>query len=181
MIFIKSTSFQNTRWLLLFYNSCLLYTLQLVALYSISQGFYRFRFLFSFLFFCFVWQMSVYLVSYAKRVLYSDQPTVFLARRYLNTMILNNFEILNSILNSFQETHDFLVLTDPVIIFIYLWTTDIFVTVCYPASKLLKCDLVQTLNNFWNPFLRIFAADLLLIYFWCYNFEITDPSQQLHV
>ena len=77
MIFIKSTSFQNTRWLLLFYNSCLLYTLQLVALYSISQGFYRFRFLFSFLFFCFVWQMSVYLVSYAKRVLYSDQPTVF--------------------------------------------------------------------------------------------------------
>ena len=110
----------------------------------------------------------------------TSQP-FFLARRYLNTMILNNFEILNSILNSFQETHDFLVLTDPVIIFIYLWTTDIFVTVCYPASKLLKCDLVQTLNNFWNPFLRIFAADLLLIYFWCYNFEITDPSQQLHV
>ena len=122
-------------------------------------------FFISFLFFYFVWQMSVYLVSYAKRVLYSEQPTVLLARRYLNTMILNNFENLNSVLNSFQETHDFLVLTDPVIIFIYLRTTDIFVTVCHPASKLLKCDLVQTLNNFWNPFLRSFAADLLLIYF----------------
>ena len=55
--------------------------------------------------------MPVYLVSYAKRMLYSEQPTVSLARRHLNTMILTNFENLNSISNIFQETHDFLVLS----------------------------------------------------------------------
>ena len=31
-------------------------------------------------------------------------------------MILTNFENLNSVSNIFQETHDFLVLKDPVII-----------------------------------------------------------------
>ena len=55
--------------------------------------------------------MPVYLVSYAKRMLYSEEPTVLLARRHLNTMILTNFENLNSISNIFQETHDFLVLS----------------------------------------------------------------------
>ena len=57
-------------------------------------------------------------------MLYSEQPTVLLARRHLNIMILTNFEILNSISNIFQETPDFLVLTDPVIIYIYLRITD---------------------------------------------------------
>ena len=49
-------------------------------------------------FFHFLWQMPVYLVGYAKRMLYSEQPTVLLARRHLNAMPLTNFENLNSIL-----------------------------------------------------------------------------------
>ena len=84
-------------------------------------------------------------------------PTVLLARRDLSTMILTNFENLNSISNIFQETHDFLVLTDPVIICIYLRTTDRHFrdqgNVRHPTSKLLKCDLVLTLNAFRNPLL----------------------------
>ena len=106
--------------------------------------------------------MPVDLVSYAQRMLYSEQPTVLLVRRHLNTMILTNFEKLNSISNIFQETHDFLVLTDSVIIFIYLRTTDRHFrdqgNVRHPTSKLLTCDLLQTLNTFRNPSLRIFAA-----------------------
>ena len=70
-----------------------------------------FFFIFLHLFFHFLWQMPVYLVSYAKRMLYSEEPTVLLARRHLNTMIFTNFENLNSISNIFQETHDFLVLS----------------------------------------------------------------------
>ena len=68
--------------------------------------------------------MPVYLLSYANRMLYSEHTTFVLARRYLNTMILTNFENLNSISNIFQETHDFFVLADPVIICIYLGITE---------------------------------------------------------
>ena len=100
--------------------------------------------------------------SYAKRILYSEQPTVLLARRHLNTMILVNFEHLNSISNILRKTHDFLVLMDPVIICIYSRTTNRHFrdqrSVGHPTSKLLKCDLVQTLSTFHNPSLRIFAA-----------------------
>ena len=63
-------------------------------------------------------------------MLYSEQPTVLLGWRHLNTMLrmlLANFQNLNSISKTFQETHDFLVLTGPVIICIYLWR-NIFVT-----------------------------------------------------
>ena len=106
--------------------------------------------------------MPVYLASNAKRMLFSEQPTVLLARRHLHTMILTNFENLNSISNIFQDTHDFLVLTDPVIICIHLRTSDRYFldqgNVRHPTSKLLICDLVQTLNTFQNPSLRIFAA-----------------------
>ena len=74
----------------------------------------------------------------------------------LNTMLLTNFENLNYISNIFQETHDFLVLMDPLIICIYLRNTDWHFrhqgNVRHPTSMLLKCVLVQTLNNFWNPF-----------------------------
>ena len=42
---------------------------------------------------------------------YSEQPTAFLARKHLSTMLLTNFDSLNSTLNIFQETQDFLVLT----------------------------------------------------------------------
>ena len=68
--------------------------------------------------------MTVYLVSYAKCMLYSEQPTVLLAKRHLNAMILTNFENVNSLSNIFQERQDFLVLMDPVIICVYLRTTD---------------------------------------------------------
>ena len=86
----------------------------------------------------------------------------FLARKHLNTMILANFENLNFISKIFQETHDFLVLMDPVITCIYLGTTDRHFrgqgNVRHPISKLLKYDFAQRLNTFRNPSLRIFAA-----------------------
>ena len=106
--------------------------------------------------------MPVYLVSYAKCLLDSEQPTILLARGHLNTIILTNFENLISISNIFQATHDFFVFTDQVIICIYFRTTDRL----HPVSKLLKCNLVQTLNAFLNPLLRIFAAGKApLVYF----------------
>ena len=106
--------------------------------------------------------MFVYLLSYANRMLYSEHTTFVLARRHLNTMILTNFKHLNSISNIFQETHDFFFLTDPVIICIYLGISERHFcdqgNVRYPTSTLLKCDLVQILNIFRNPFQWIFAA-----------------------
>ena len=130
-----------------------------------SQGFYRFRLLFfSFfcLFFVFAFALSVFIVRYAKRTLYPEQPTVVLAQRNLNTMILTSFKNLPLISYIFQETHNLLVLMDPVIICIYLKTTGRHFRdkgdVRHPTSKLLKCDLVQTLITFRNPSLRIFAA-----------------------
>ena len=94
--------------------------------------------------------------------LYSEQPTVLLARRHLNTMILTTSENSNSISNIFQESHDLLVLTVSIIICIYLRTTDRHFldqgNVRHPSSKLLKCDVVQTLNTLRNPSLQIFAA-----------------------
>ena len=95
-------------------------------------------------------------------MLYSEQPTVLLARRHLNTMLLSNIQNLNSISNILQKTHNFLVLTDPVFICIYLRTTNRHFrdqgNDLHPTSKLLKCDLVQILNTFRNPSLWIFAA-----------------------
>ena len=124
----------------------------------ISQGFYRFRFLF---FFHFLGQMSVYLLNYPKRMLYPEQQTVLLAQRQLNAIILTNIENLNSTLNIFQETHNVLVLIDSVIICIYLRTTDRPLgdqgNFRHPISEVRKCDLVQTINKFQNPSLRIFA------------------------
>ena len=43
---------------------------------------------------------------------------------YYNVGFNTNFENLNSISKIFQKTHKFLPLTDPLIIFIYLRTTD---------------------------------------------------------
>ena len=112
--------------------------------------------------------MPVYLLSYANRMLYSEHRTFLLARRYLNTMILTNFENLNSISNIFQETHDFFVLTDPVSICIYLGITERHFcdqgNVRYLTSKLLKCDLVQILNTFRNPFLWILLPVSYLLF-----------------
>ena len=74
----------------------------------------------------------------------------------------DQFWKLNYISSIFQETHDFLVLADPVIICIYLRTTERHFrdqgNVRHPTSKLLKCDLVQTLNTFRNTSLRIFST-----------------------
>ena len=53
----------------------------------ISQGFYRFL-LYKYFFIHFLWEMPVYLVGYAKRMLYSWQPTILFAWRHLNTMHL---------------------------------------------------------------------------------------------
>ena len=106
--------------------------------------------------------MPVYFVGYAKRMVYLEQPTVLLARRHLNTILLTDFENLNSISNIFQTTDDFLVLTDPVIICICLRTTNRYFrdqgNVGHPTSKLLKRDFVKTLNTFRNPSLWIYAA-----------------------
>ena len=117
----------------------------------IFPGFCRFRFPLHRFVFHFLWQMPAYLVGYANGMLHSEQPTVLLARRHLNTMLLTNFENLNFISNIFQETQDFLVLTEPLIICIYLRTTDRQFcdqrNVRLPDSKLLKYDLVQTLNT----------------------------------
>ena len=66
--------------------------------------------------------MLVYLVSLAKRMLYSE-PNRFVGI-HLNTTLLTNFENLNFISNIFQKTHNLLVLTDPVTICIYLRTTE---------------------------------------------------------
>ena len=112
--------------------------------------------------------MPVYLMGYARCMLYSDQPTVLLARRLLNEIHLTNFENLNFISNLFQETHNFLVLTDPVIICIYLRNTNIHFhdqgNACLSTSKLLKRGLVQILNTFWNPSLQTFAARMASIF-----------------
>ena len=102
-------------------------------------------------------------------MLYSEQPTVLLARRLLNTMILINFENLNFIANIFRETHDFLVLTDPVVICTYLKTTDRHFrdwgNVRHPTLMLLKCDLVKTSNTFLNPSFRTFAAGKVALFY----------------
>ena len=54
-----------------------------------------------------------FLVSYANCLLYYEQSTVLLAWRHLSTMLLTNIKNLNSISNTFQETHDFLVFDVP--------------------------------------------------------------------
>ena len=93
---------------------------------------------------------------------YSEKPTIFLARRHLPTMLLTNFENINSISNIFQEGHNFLVLTVPIIFCVYLRTTDRHFrdqgSVRHPTSRLLKWDLARILDTFRNPSLRIFAA-----------------------
>ena len=124
---------------------------QLLALYFVIIYNWQLSSRFNFSSFFFIWQMPVFLISYAKDKLHYEQPTVLLARRHLST---TNFENLNSISNIFQETYGFLVLTDPVIISIYLRTTDIHLSdqrnVRHPTSKILKCDLVQTYFCCWE-------------------------------
>ena len=140
-------------WLLVFYKSRWLYVLQLYIagnfqvernhysgkkIVHIFQGFCRFRHFFTKTFF--------FIFSYAKRMLYSEQTTVSLDRRHLNTILLSNFENLNSISSTFQETLHFLVLTGPRIICIYLRTSDSHSrdqeNVRHSTSELLKCVLV---------------------------------------
>ena len=100
--------------------------------------------------FHFLWQMPVYLVGYAKCMLYSEQSTV----------LLTHFENLDFISNIFQETR-FLSLDGPTN-YLYLFKKHQHFrdqgNVRHPTSKLLKCDLVQTFNTFWNYSLRTFAA-----------------------
>ena len=91
----------------------------------------------------------------------------------------DQFWKLNSISSIFQETHDFVVLADPVIICIYLRTTERHFrdqgNVRHPTSKLLKCDLVQTLNTFQNTSLRIFSTGKVsLVSALINNAEVSD-------
>ena len=103
-------------------------------------------------------------------MLYSEQPTFFLARRHLNTMTLTSFENLNSISIIFQETHNFLVLTDSIIIYADRHFLD-QENVRHPTSKLLKYDFAQILSTFRNPSLGFFfvarKASLALICYIC--------------
>ena len=99
----------------------------------------------------------------------SVKPTVLLARRHPNTMLLTNFENINSISNIFQETQDFLGFKDPQISCIYLKTTNRHFrdqgNVHHPTLKLLKSDLVQTLNNFRTNLCGFFLPGKHLLYF----------------
>ena len=155
----------------IFYNSCWLYTLQLYIAENFSecekslagkkiihifQGFYRFRFFFNFLD-----KRQLPCRLHKAYVTLSSQP--FLVGSEISKH--NDFDQLWKFkfhFEHFQETHDFLVLTDPLIICVYSRTTDRHFcdqgNVRHPTSKLLKCGLFQTLNTFRNLTLRIFAA-----------------------
>ena len=68
-------------------------------------------------------------------------------------MTLTNFENLNSILERFDGPSNYL--------YLFKSNRQTFSrqgNVRHSTSKLLKCDLVQTLNTFRNPSLRFFAA-----------------------
>ena len=73
-----------------------------------------------------------------------------------------NFENFNTIWNIFQDTQDFVVLADPVIIYIYLGITERHFRdqgrSVIPPQSYQNIDLVQTLNTFRNPSLQILAA-----------------------
>ena len=76
----------------------------------------------------------------------------FFGRRHLNTMTLTNFENLNSILERFHGPSNYL--------YLFKSNRQTFSwqgNVRHSTSKLLKCDLVQTLNTFRNPSLRFFC------------------------
>ena len=104
--------------------------------------------------------------------MHSDQSTVLLPWRHLNTVVLINFEKLKSISNIFQEIHNFLVLMDPVILCVYLRTIDRHFSyqgnVGHPTSELLKIDLVQTLDAFRNSLCDFLLSGRHLSLFWCF-------------
>ena len=77
-------------------------------------------------------------------------------------------------------------MTDPVIICICLRTTNRHFcdqgNVHHPTSKLLKCDLVQTLNTFRNPSLRVFVASkasLVYVLSWFQRFCLWVQSWKI--
>ena len=77
-------------------------------------------------------------------------------------------------------------MTDPVIICICLRTTNRHFcdqgNVHHPTSKLLKCDLVQTLNTFRNPSLRVVVASkasLVYVLSWFQRFCLWVQSWKI--
>ena len=68
-------------------------------------------------------------------------------------------------------------MTDPVIICICLRTTNRHFrdqgNVCHPASKLVKCDLVQPLDTFWNSCGFLLRGRHLLFYM--INLKLYSP------
>ena len=113
---------------------------------------------FLFFFFCILFDKCLFVLPVTQSVCctLSNQPFCWLGD---NTMILSNFENLNYILNIFQGTHYFLVLMDPVTTCMYLRTTNRHFrdqgNVRHPTSNLLKCDLVQVVNTFRNPYFNM--------------------------
>ena len=118
----------------------------------IFQGFCRFRFPLHRFVFHFLWQMPAYLVSYANGMLHSEQPTVLLARRHLNTMLLTNFE-KNTRFLSFDGATNYL----------HLFKNH-RQTILWPAErpsshlKVIKIWFGPNIKYLKYPSLRIFAA-----------------------
>ena len=100
--------------------------------------------------------MPVYLVCYAKRMRYSEQPTVLLTRRHLNIMLSTNFE--NS--NLFRNTK-FLSFEGPTS-YLYLFKnyrqTFSWPTECRSSHLKVVKIWFSPNNAFRNSSLGIFAA-----------------------
>ena len=126
----------------------------------IFQGFYRFRFLshryICFFFFHFSLTNRCLPYRLPKRMLYSEQPTVLLAQRHLNTILLTNFENLNSISNIFQEN-------DGPTNYLYLFKNH-RQTFSWPGErqsshlKVTKMWFVPKIKYLSEPFFAVFAA-----------------------
>ena len=92
---------------------------------------------------------------------------------------LTNFENLKSISNIFQETHNFLVLTDPINICIYLRTTDRHLrdqgNVRHPTSKILKCDFDDFCCRESIPCFLFVSSNMVILKFAFSSFHTNIP------
>ena len=92
---------------------------------------------------------------------------------------MTNFENLKSISNIFQETHNFLVLTDPIIICIYLRTTDRHLrdqgNVRHPTSKILKCNFDDFCCRESIPCFLFVSSNMVILKFVFSSFHTSIP------
>ena len=149
----------------------IIYSLQLSSSERSSMYLKDFKNLDFFFFFFFSYFSFVLLFSltnaYLLWQLRKEYPVLWAANRFVGSETLkhNDFEQFWKFkfhFEHFPRNTRFPTLKDPVITCIYLRTTDRHFrhqgNVHHPASKLLKYNLVQILNTFRNPFLRIFAG-----------------------